>query len=77
MVDFLRESLQEMDETITEMRARRQTFAMRLAAIEASTNPAVQAAAADYEARVRDERPYENAEPASDLLSEAHRRYVP
>jgi hypothetical protein len=74
MVDYLRDTLREMDETISDFQERRQAFAIKLAAIEASTAPSVVAAAEDYEQRGR--KQYETAEDAGDLIAEAHRRYV-
>ncbi len=53
---------------------RRREMAVRVTAIEAADDPKVAAAAADYEARVADSRPYEGAEDAERLLGEAHQR---
>ncbi len=50
-------------------------MAVRVAAIEAADDPKIAIAAADYEARVADSRPYEGAEDAERLLAEAHRRF--
>ena len=67
MVDYLRETLREMDEGIAEMTQRRKGIAIRLAVIEASTAPGVQAAIAD-------DQTFEGRD-AEAILSEAHRRY--
>lgn len=76
MVDYLRETLRELDEAIADLSVRRQGLAVKLAVLEASTDPKVQEAAADYDARVAENRPYEDAADAGMLLSEAHRRHA-
>jgi hypothetical protein len=75
MAQFLRETIAEIDEGIAEMQSRRNQLAVRLAAIDAATDPAVLEAAADYEARTAEKRPYEGAEDANSLITEAHRHY--
>jgi phage shock protein A len=67
MVDYLRETLREMDEGIAEMTQRRKGIAIRLAVIEASTAPAVQA--------VESSDPSFDGRDAEAVLSEAHRRF--
>ena len=74
MVDYLRETLREMDEGIAEMTQRRQGIAMRLAVIEAATTPAVRDAIADFDRRAEAGEGYEGQD-ATALLTEAHRRY--
>lgn len=76
MVHYLRDTITEIDDAVRELQARRTGLAVRLAAMEASGDPAVVAAAADYAARVTENRPYEDAEDAESLIVEAHRRYV-
>ncbi len=75
MVEYLRETIAQMDAAINPYLARRHDLALRLAALEVATDPAILAAAEDYEDRVEANRPYEAAEDAEELLSEAHRRY--
>lgn len=75
MVDYLRETLTKLDAASVWLEAQRHEFAVRLAAMEAATNPAVLEASDDFEYRAAQDRPYETAEPAVELLSEAHRRY--
>lgn len=75
MVGYLRETLQEIDETIAELQGRRHGLAVKLAVIEAAGDPAVIEAAADYKDRAAADRPYENAVRSEDLVAEAHRRY--
>ncbi len=77
MVAYMRELISEIDEAIAPWLAKRQEIAARLAAMEAATDPAVLEVAADYEERLAEDRPYEDAEDAETLLSEAHKRYVP
>lgn len=75
MVDYLSETIAEIDAMIHDLEVKRHGFAVRLAVLRASSDPAVAEAAADYEARVAEGRPYESAEPAQDLIAEAHRRF--
>jgi chorismate mutase len=75
MVEYLRETIAQMDAAINPYLASRQELALRLAALEAASDPAILAAAEDYADRVEADRPYEEAEDAEELLSEAHRRY--
>lgn len=77
MVQYLRETIAQMDAAINPYLARRQDLALRVAALEAASDPDVLAAADDYQDRVTADRPYENAEDAAALLSEAHSRYCP
>jgi hypothetical protein len=60
LADYLRETVVELDEAIAEMKSRRSGLMIRLAAIEAGTDPDVLEAVADYES----------------LLSEATRRFT-
>jgi len=73
--DYLRATLSSMDEATAELQARRKGLAIRLDAINAATSERVTKAAADYESRMADGRPYEDAEDAEALLAEAHARY--
>ena len=77
MVHYIRETIAEIDDAVRELQARRTGLAVRLAAMEASGDPAVLDVAADYGARVAETRPYEGAEDVESLIVEAHRRYVP
>ncbi len=77
MVTYLRDFIARIDEAVTPWLARREELAVRLAAIEAAGNPAVLQAASEYQDRVETNRPYEYAEDAEALLSEAHARYCP
>lgn len=72
--DYLRDTIDDMDDGIAEMTARRNGIAKRLAIIEASDSSPVKRAVADYETRVKDGRPYEDAQPADEVLSEAWKR---
>jgi len=76
MVQYLRDTIAEIDDALRDLQARRTGLAVRLAAIEASGDPAVTEAAADYGVRVTENRPYEDAEDADRLLGEAYSRYV-
>jgi hypothetical protein len=77
MVEYLRDFIARIDEAVTPWLAKRQELALRLTAIEAANDPVVVQAAADYQGRVEANRPYEYAEDAEELLSEAHRHYCP
>jgi chorismate mutase len=77
MVDYLRETIGEIDEMVVDLQAKRAGLAIRLAALEMATDAEVSTAAGDYEARVATGRPYESAEDAETLIAEAHRHYVP
>jgi hypothetical protein len=74
MVDYLRETIAEFDQTITEMQGRRSALAARLAVIEAGTDPDLAAAAQDYAERVAENRPYEDAMSADELIRAARTR---
>ncbi len=73
--DYLRATVDRIDEAAAELLARRRELALRLDTIEAATSARVTNAALDYESRVTDGRPYESAENAEDVLTEAHARY--
>ncbi len=75
MVDYLQDTIAEIDGAVNGWVGRRHELAVRLAAMRASYDPKVLEAAADFEERLETSRPYENAEDAVALLSEAHRRY--
>lgn len=75
MADYLRETVAEMDALMGEWLVRREQMAVKIAAIEAAENPAVLEAAEDYRQRLADGRPYEDAESAESVLSEAYRRF--
>lgn len=74
MAQYLRDALAETDKHIHEMQVGRTRMALRLAGLDAASDPAVLEAEADYEARVAAGRPYENAEDAESLISEAYGR---
>jgi hypothetical protein len=74
MVEYLRDTIAEFDETIAEMQARRTELASRLAVIEAATDPDLVAAAKDYADRVEAGRPYEDAMSADDMIRAARQR---
>ncbi len=76
MVQYLRDTIAEIDDALRDLQVRRTGLAIRLAAIEAAGDSAVVEAAADYAARVTENRPYEDAEAAESLLAEAYSRYV-
>ncbi len=76
MVHYLRDLVSQIDDAVGGWTAKRQGFAVQLAAMEAATDPAVLEVASDYEARVAEDRPYDDAEDAASLLTEAHRRFV-
>lgn len=75
MVEYLRDAIADIDKLVTEWAVKRQMLAVKLAAIDASSDRRVQDAAAEYEERIATGRPYEGAEDAQDLLTEAHRRH--
>ena len=74
MVEYLRETIAEFDETIAEMQARRTTLATRLAVIEAGTDPGISSAVQDYADRVAANRPYEDSMSADELIRAARTR---
>ena len=74
MVKYLEETIAQIDSAVNDWQAQRESLALRLAAMKAARDPAVLAAAAEYELRVAENRPYEDAQDAGDLISEAHRR---
>ncbi|MGH9152896.1 MAG: hypothetical protein ACRD03_10970 [Acidimicrobiales bacterium] len=76
LVDYLSETIAEIDATVSGWQTKRTVLALRLAALEAATDPEVLAAAEDFEARVAEGRPYEGAQSVADLVKEAHARYV-
>lgn len=76
MVQYLRDTIAQIDDALHDLQVRRTGLAIRLAAIEASGDPAVAEAAADYAVRVTENRPYEDAEDAESILAEACSRYV-
>jgi hypothetical protein len=75
ITDYLRETIRKIDETVDDWAKRRVALAARLAVLDAMTDKDVAAAAADWEARTAEGRPYENARPAEEVIAEAHRRY--
>ena len=78
IVGDLEEALRKMDEFVSDIQAwaeARQEIAMRLAVMRAASDPAVAQAAADYEQRIDEGRPYENARAAEDVIRDAHARY--
>jgi hypothetical protein len=77
LVQYLRETIAQMDAAINPYLAKRQEVALRLAALEAASDGTVLEAAADYQDRVAANRPYETAEDAETLLSDAYNRYCP
>lgn len=77
MVTYLRDTIEEIDHAVAELQRRRTGLAVRLAAIQAATDPTLQAAADDYSQRITENRPYENAQPAEEIITEAHRRLKP
>ena len=76
MVDYLRETLAEIDETIADLNRRRVGIATRLAVIATSSDPTIQTAVDDHSERVAAGRPYEDAMDANEFVMEAHRRFV-
>ncbi|MDP9389244.1 MAG: hypothetical protein M3Q48_15345 [Actinomycetota bacterium] len=76
VVDYLRETIADIDETVRSWHLKRTKLAVRLAALEAATDGSVLEAAADYERRLGEDRPYEAAEDVADLVKEAHSRFV-
>ena len=76
MVEYLRATLADIDRAISDLQARRNGVARRLAALEAAADPAVLAAAADYDERLSTNTPYEDAEDAAALLDDARRRFA-
>ena len=77
MRTYLRETLAEMDRAGAWLAAKREQFAMRLAALDAADDDRVLEVASDFEARTAAGRTYDGAEDAETLLSDAHRRFLP
>jgi hypothetical protein len=77
MVDYLRETVREIDSVVAGWAVKRAELAVKLTAIEASSSPAVREAAADFERRQESGTPYEDARDAESVLSEAFKRYGP
>ncbi len=75
MREHLRSGLAKADMAIAEILKTRTEMAITLAAADAASDPEVLAAAEDYERRTAENRPYENARSAEDVISEAARRY--
>ena len=76
MVTYLRETITKIDDVMAEWQQRRLEVSTRLAALEAANDPGLQTIADDYADRVRTNTPYENARPAEDVITEAHRRHT-
>jgi hypothetical protein len=76
MIDFLRDTIAEIDDSIKDQQRRRNGLAVRLAALQAAGDPSVRVAADDYAARVEADEPYEDAEDAKELLGRAYKRFV-
>lgn len=77
LVQYLRQTIDQIDAAINPYLAKRQELALRLAALEAASDETVLEAAADCQDRVDGNRPYETAEEAETLLSDAYKRYSP
>lgn len=77
LAGYLRSTIRRIDEMMGTWQAQRDELSLRLALIEGPDDPAVAAAAADYESRVEEGRPYEEAVAAEELIKEAHRRFGP
>jgi hypothetical protein len=75
MAAYLRETIAHIDEVVAGWHAQRHDLAVRLAVMESATSAAVLEAAEEFESRAAENRPYESAEPAEKLLTEAHRRF--
>lgn len=75
ITQYLRDTIRDIDETMKVFAERRAGLAGRLAILEAAGDRAVAAAAADYERRVAEGRPYEGRD-AEDVITEAHRRFI-
>lgn len=75
LVEYLRETIAQMDAAINPYLAKRQELALRLAALESASDETVLQAAADYQDRVEMNLPYDTAEDAGALLSDAYNRY--
>lgn len=76
MPAYISDTIGSIDALMSELTARREDLAARLAAINAAESMAVLDAAADYHQRVTDDRPYEGAEDSEALLAEAFSRHV-
>jgi hypothetical protein len=77
MVQYLRETIAEMDSTIREIQERRTSLALRLAVLETATDSDMLAAVNDLGERLTQNRPYPDAVPAQELINEAYRRFGP
>jgi chorismate mutase len=76
IADYLEETIRDIDEALAELAGRRAQLAFKLAVLRAASDPDVDDAAADLERRIAEGQPYENARPAEDVITEAHRRYI-
>jgi len=74
--EYLDKTIIELDNTIRELQATRTAFAIKRAVLRAATSGSIQQGAADYETRVGEQRPYEDAQDPAQLIAEAHRRFV-
>lgn len=75
--EYLRDTIAGMDRTMREWQVHRAELAIKLSVIEAATDPDVATAIQDYERRLAEGRPYENAEPIEDIVKEASSRLLP
>lgn len=75
MAAYLRDTIAQIDATIADMHRRRTDMAVRLAVIDAATDKAVLAAGDDYERRVTEHRPYEDAVDIDRFIDEASPHY--
>lgn len=74
--EYLRETLHELDDTIRDMQQRRSALAFRQAVLDAANDPELQRVADDVQALLDNGAGVPGARPASDVLAEAHRRFV-
>lgn len=73
---YIGETIDEIDEVMVLLGRQRAGLAERKEAIDAAESMAVMDAASDYQRRVDENLPYEGAEDAEPLLSEAFSRFV-
>lgn len=77
VTEYLRDTIRGIDRTVREWQVQRAELAIRLAVIEAATDADVAAAAADFEQRVANNQPYEDADSVEDIIREASSRLLP
>jgi hypothetical protein len=74
--EYLRETLHELDDAITDMQQRRHALAFRQAVLDAANDPELQRVADEVQQLLDRGERLPDVRTASDVLAEAHRRFV-